>query len=127
MARVNRREVLSDGEIQVVHCVNRCVRSGFLCGVDEPDIVAGNTDSVHPWPTGQDFASRLACRPRVKRSNQESASVYGSESHSFNRIVRYVAGVSSMAVSLATPSEFPNANRLSPPSITKLPGGGKIF
>lgn len=35
MARVNRREVLADGEIQVVHCVNRCVRRGFLCGVDE--------------------------------------------------------------------------------------------
>ncbi len=31
MARVNRREVLSEGEIQVVHCVRR----GFLCGVDE--------------------------------------------------------------------------------------------
>jgi hypothetical protein len=35
MARVNRREVLWDGEIQVVHCVNRCVRRGVLCGVDE--------------------------------------------------------------------------------------------
>ena len=35
MARVNRREVLADGEIHVVHCVNQCVRRGFLCGVDE--------------------------------------------------------------------------------------------
>ena len=35
MARVNRREVLAEGEIQVVHCVNRCVRRGFLCGMDE--------------------------------------------------------------------------------------------
>ncbi len=35
MARVNRRELLSEGEIQVVHCVNRCVRRGFLCGVDD--------------------------------------------------------------------------------------------
>ena len=34
MARINRREVLSEGEIQVVHCVNRCVRRGFLCGSD---------------------------------------------------------------------------------------------
>ena len=25
MARMNRWEVLSDGEIQLVHCVNRCV------------------------------------------------------------------------------------------------------
>ena len=35
MARINRREVLADGEIQVVHCMNRCVRRGFLCGIDE--------------------------------------------------------------------------------------------
>ena len=35
MARVNRREVLAEGEIQVVHCVNRCERRGFLCGTDE--------------------------------------------------------------------------------------------
>ena len=34
MARVNRREVLAVDEIQVVHCINRCVRRGFLCGVD---------------------------------------------------------------------------------------------
>lgn len=26
MPRANRRDVLSDGEVQVVHCVNRCVR-----------------------------------------------------------------------------------------------------
>ena len=35
MARVNRRAVLSEGEIQVVHRVNRCVLRGFLCGADE--------------------------------------------------------------------------------------------
>ena len=34
MARVNRREVLADDEAQVVHCVNRRVRRGFLCGND---------------------------------------------------------------------------------------------
>ena len=28
MARANRRDVLVDGEIQVVHCLNRCVRRG---------------------------------------------------------------------------------------------------
>jgi len=26
--------VLSEGEVQVVHCINRCVRRGFLCGTD---------------------------------------------------------------------------------------------
>ena len=35
MARANRRDVLVDGEIQVVHCINRCVRWAFLCGTDE--------------------------------------------------------------------------------------------
>ncbi len=35
MARANRRDVLVDGEIQVVHCINRCVRRAFLCGKDE--------------------------------------------------------------------------------------------
>ena len=34
MARTNRRDVLADDEIQVVHCINRCVRRAFLCGRD---------------------------------------------------------------------------------------------
>ena len=34
MARPNRRDVLTDGEVQIVHCVNRCVRRAFLCGND---------------------------------------------------------------------------------------------
>jgi REP element-mobilizing transposase RayT len=47
MARVNRREVLSDGEIQVVHCINRCVRRGFLCGVDE--LTGKNYEHRRQW------------------------------------------------------------------------------
>ena len=34
MPRANRRDVLADGEVQVVHCVNRCVRRALLCGHD---------------------------------------------------------------------------------------------
>ena len=34
LARTNRRDVLASGEIQVVHCINRCVRRAYLCGQD---------------------------------------------------------------------------------------------
>ena len=34
MARTNRRDVLADGKIQVVHCINRCLRRTYLCGQD---------------------------------------------------------------------------------------------
>jgi REP element-mobilizing transposase RayT len=34
MPRVNRREIIADGEIQVFHVVNRCVRRTHLCGQD---------------------------------------------------------------------------------------------
>jgi REP element-mobilizing transposase RayT len=47
MARVNRREVLSEGEIQVVHCVNRCVRRGFLCGLDQ--LTGKNYEHRRQW------------------------------------------------------------------------------
>jgi REP element-mobilizing transposase RayT len=47
MARKNRREVLAEGEIQVVHCVNRCVRRGFLCGTD--DLTGKNYEHRRQW------------------------------------------------------------------------------
>ncbi|MEQ9411146.1 MAG: hypothetical protein RIK87_25765, partial [Fuerstiella sp.] len=34
MGRVSRAETCPDDEINVVHCINRCVRRGFLCGTD---------------------------------------------------------------------------------------------
>ena len=34
MARTNRRDVVAIGEVQVFHCVNRCVRRAYLCGQD---------------------------------------------------------------------------------------------
>lgn len=47
MARVNRREVLSEGEVQVVHCVNRCVRRAFLCGTDP--LTGNNYEHRRQW------------------------------------------------------------------------------
>ena len=34
MGRVSRNESCPDDEVNVVHCINRCVRRGFLCGED---------------------------------------------------------------------------------------------
>jgi len=34
MARMARREMIDPSEVQVLHCVQRCVRRAFLCGED---------------------------------------------------------------------------------------------
>jgi len=60
MARVNRREVLASDEVQVVHCVNRCVRRGFLCGQDPV--------------TGQDYEHR---RQWIRNRLEFLAGVFG--------------------------------------------------
>jgi len=44
MPRLARGEVLDPSEVQVVHCVQRCVRRAFLCGRDDV--------------TGQDYEHR---------------------------------------------------------------------
>ncbi len=46
MARVVRAEVFNPREVSVMHCINRCVRRCFLCGVDSL--------------TGQDYEHRKA-------------------------------------------------------------------
>lgn len=62
MAQVNWREVLADGEIQVVHCINRCVRRAFLCGTG-------------PF-TGKDYESR---RELIRKRMEFLAGVMGVE------------------------------------------------
>lgn len=34
MARTARSDVFDPHQVSVFHCINRCVRRGFLCGVD---------------------------------------------------------------------------------------------
>ena len=34
MARVARADVFDPKEVSVMHCINKCVRNCFLCGVD---------------------------------------------------------------------------------------------
>ena len=46
MERMSRNESCSDDEISVIHCINRCVRRGFLC-VNDP-------------VTGRDYEHRRA-------------------------------------------------------------------
>ena len=68
MARTNRREVLSEGEIQVVHCVNRCVRRGFLCGSDP---LTGRDDE-HWRESIRNRLEFLVAKKMVRPLNQRS-------------------------------------------------------
>jgi hypothetical protein len=46
MARANRREVLADGEIQVVHCINLMnFRNWFRSSVGRPKSMSTHADS----------------------------------------------------------------------------------
>lgn len=76
MARVNRREVLSEGEIQVVHCVNRCVRRGFLCGIDPL--------------TGKDYEHR---RQWIRRRLEFLAGIFGIDVLAFSAMSNHLHAV----------------------------------
>src|SRR6056297_1533351 len=47
MGRVSRSESCPDDEVCVVHCINRCVRRGFLCG-DDP-VTGKNYEHRREW------------------------------------------------------------------------------
>ncbi|MEQ9406870.1 MAG: hypothetical protein RIK87_04055 [Fuerstiella sp.] len=47
MGRVSRAESCPDDEVNVVHCINRCVRRGFLCG-DDP-VSGRNYEHRREW------------------------------------------------------------------------------
>ena len=47
MGRVSRNESCPEDEINVVHCINRCVRRGFLCGHDS--VTGKNYEHRREW------------------------------------------------------------------------------
>ena len=55
MARQARGEYLNPHEIQIVHCVQRCVRQAFLCGFDKTQAMtssigeAGFANDLNFW------------------------------------------------------------------------------
>lgn len=62
MGRASRSESCPDDEVNVVHCINRCVRRGFLCGKDPV--------------TGKDFEHR---REWIQKRFELLAGVMGVE------------------------------------------------
>jgi REP element-mobilizing transposase RayT len=73
MARINRRDVLSDSEIQVVHCVSRCVRRGYLCGRDVL--------------TGRDYGHR---REWIRRRLEFLAGIFGVDVIGFSVMTNHL-------------------------------------
>ena len=51
MGRLSRAESCPDYEISVVHCINRCVRRGFLCGI--VSITGKNCEHRREWIRGR--------------------------------------------------------------------------
>jgi hypothetical protein len=60
MPTYSRRQIVVEDEVGVYHCVARCVRPAFLCGVDS---YTGRLDSVGLPPRG----SESECAGRLLR------------------------------------------------------------
>ena len=71
MARVLHRKVLAEGEIQVIHFVNRCARRGFLSCVDS--FTGNDYEHRRQW-------QQLSCAERQQGSRRCAWCVCGIES-----------------------------------------------
>ena len=47
MARLPRRDTIDESNVGVYHCINRCVRRAYLCGVDP--VSGKNHDHRKAW------------------------------------------------------------------------------
>ena len=73
MARQARGEYLNPHEVQVVHCVQRCVRQAFLCGFDQN--------------TGNDYEHR---REWIRKRFEFLASVFGIDCLTYTAMSNHI-------------------------------------
>ena len=73
MARQARGEYLNPHEVQIIHCVQRCVRQAFLCGLDKN--------------TGNDYEHR---REWIRNRQEFLASVFGIDCLTYTAMSNHI-------------------------------------
>lgn len=84
MPRLARYEVLDPGEIQVLHCVQRCVRRAFLCGQDP--LTGQSFEHVDPLGLFALGYLNLEHDESQKRTDQHDGGGVSRDSYGTNRI-----------------------------------------
>jgi hypothetical protein len=69
MRTYSRRQIVVDDEVSVYHCIARCVRRAFLCGVDTMPI----TRTARAEDSGPDASKPLDWTGQELRANKRGA------------------------------------------------------